>query len=100
MAAVITFLLCLAIVLGSYWAFIVRPEDNAARKLRKRLRAEAPEVSASVSGGRGLTRRHQPLSALKGLDTLLGRTGNLLNPLRQTLQNSGLSLTLGVIVLA
>ena len=39
-----TFGLCLAIVLGAYWAFVVIPEDKSARKLRRRLKAEvAPE---------------------------------------------------------
>ena len=39
-----TFGLCLTIVFGAYWAFVVVPEDKAARKLRRRLKAEvAPE---------------------------------------------------------
>jgi tight adherence protein B len=97
LAVVATFGLCLAIVLGAYWAFVVIPENNSARKLRKRLRAEVP---AEVPTAGRLTRRQAPLSALKGLDSLLGRTGRLLDPLRQTVEQSGLSITIGLIVLA
>ena len=28
-----TFFLCLAIVLGTYWMFVLRPEDSATRAL-------------------------------------------------------------------
>jgi tight adherence protein B len=91
-----TFGLCLTIVFGAYWAFVVVPEDKAARKLRRRLRAEVlPETPAG-----GLTRRTAPLSALKGLDALLGRSGRLIDPLRRTVEQSGLSITIGLVVLA
>jgi tight adherence protein B len=96
LAAVITFTLCLAIILGSYWAFILRLEGRAARKLRKRLRADAPETPAAAAG---LTKRSAPLSALSGLDRLLGRSGRLIDPLRLKLEHSGLSITIGVVVL-
>jgi tight adherence protein B len=97
LAVVATFGLCLAIVLGAYWAFVVIPEDTSARKLRKRLRAEvAPETPRAGA----LTRRAAPLSALKGLDALLGRSGRLVEPLRRTVAQSGLSITIGLIVLA
>ncbi len=92
-----TFGLCLTIVFGAYWAFVVVPEDKAARKLRRRLRAEVlPETPAAG----GLTRRTAPLSALKGLDALLGRSGRLVDPLRRTVEQSGLSITIGLVVLA
>jgi tight adherence protein B len=93
--AAITFVLCLGIVLGAYWAFVVRPEDLTFRRLRKRFRPEAIETV----GRDGLTKRPPPLSALKSLDAVLGRFGRLMDPLRRTLEESGLSLTLGIVVL-
>ncbi len=96
-AVAATFGLCLAIVLGAYWAFVVIPENRSARKLRRRLRAEV--VPESLRAG-GLTRRAAPLSAFKGLDALLGRSGRLVEPLRRTVDQSGLSVTIGLIVLA
>jgi tight adherence protein B len=92
-----TFGLCLAIVLGAYWTFVIVPENKSARKLRKRLRAEhVPEVIAAD----GLSRRTAPLSALKGLDALLSRSGRVVEPLRRAVDESGLSITIGLVVLA
>jgi tight adherence protein B len=98
LAIVATFLLCLAIVLGAYWAFVLIPEDKSARKLRKRLKTEV--VTAGRSPADALTRRAAPLSAVKGLDSLLVRSGRLVDPLRQTVEHSGLSITIGLVVLA
>jgi tight adherence protein B len=92
-----TFGMCLAIVLGAYWALVVIPEDKSARRLRRRLKAE---VVAEGPSAAGLTRRAAPLSALKGLDVLLGRSGRLVEPLRRTVEQSGLSVTIGLVVLS
>jgi tight adherence protein B len=95
-ATIATFVVSLVIVLGSYWVFIVAPEDRAGRKLRRRLK---PGVPAATLGG-ALTRRAPALSALRGLDRLLGRSGRLLNPLRSSVERSGLPLTIGAVLLA
>ena len=92
-----TFGLCLAIILGAYWAFVVIPEDKSARRLRKRLRAEFVPQTTSAEG---LTRRTAPLSGLKGFDSLLGRCGRLIDPIGRTVEQSGLSITIGLVVLA
>jgi tight adherence protein B len=94
--AALTFVLCLVIVLGAYWTFIVRPEDSTLRRLRKRLKQETPEPQ----GGPGLTKRPPPLSALKGLDAMLGRSGKLLDPLRQTIEHSALPVTVGLVLVS
>jgi tight adherence protein B len=98
LAVFATFLLCLTIILGAYWAFVLIPEDKSARTLRKRLRAEI--VTEPRRSTESLTKRTAPLSALKGLDSLLGRSGRLIDPLLQTIEQSGLSITLGLVVLA
>jgi tight adherence protein B len=97
MVVAATFGLCLAIILGAYWAFVVIPEDKSARQLRRRLRAEVVPEGPRTDN---LTRRAAPLSALKGLDALLGRSGRLVEPLRQTVEQSGLTITIGLVVLA
>ncbi len=97
MVVAATFGLCLAIILGAYWAFVVIPEDKSARQLRRRLRAEVVPEGPRTDN---LTRRAAPLSALKGLDALLGRSGRLVDPLRRTVEQSGLSITIGLVVLA
>jgi tight adherence protein B len=91
-----TFGICLLIVLGAYWAFIVLPEDRSGRRLRQRLR---PGRTETVSGS-ALTRRDPRASALKGLDRAFGRTGNLLSPLRLMIERSGLPITIELVVMA
>jgi tight adherence protein B len=91
-----TFLLSLAIVLGAYWTFIVMPEDRAGRKLRQRLRPGVPHMA----GAGRLTRRDPSLSALKGLDSILGRSNRVLTPLRLSVAHSGLPITMDLVFLA
>jgi tight adherence protein B len=97
-AALVTFVVSLLIVGAVYWIFIVLPEDRAARTLRRRLRPETA-ATASVAQLGALTRQAPPLSALKGLDALLGKSGGLLDPLRRTVEQSGLPVTIGLILL-
>jgi tight adherence protein B len=91
-----TFILCAGIILGSYWTFVVRPEDRAARALRRRL-TSAPEDRPTRTD---LTKKDAPLSALKVLDTALVRSGRLLDPVKRSLASSGLPLTIGAVILA
>jgi tight adherence protein B len=94
MAAAVTFALCLSIVLGIYWAFVVLPEDRVSRKLLRRVRRDAvPEPDRE-----GLTRR-APVTVLKRLDSLLGRSGRLVEPLKRSVEYSGLPVTIGMVVL-
>ena len=83
-------------VLVVYWLFIVAPEERAGRALRRRLRPERVDVP---TGGK-LTRRAPPLSALNGLDGLLGRSGRLLRPFRLSVERSGLPITVELVVVA
>jgi tight adherence protein B len=97
LAVIATFGICLAIVLGAYWAFVIIPEDKSAKNLRKRLRAE---LVTDGPGYEALTRRAAPMSALKGLDALLGRSGKIFDPLRRAVDESGLNITTGLVILA
>ena len=91
-----TFAVCLVIVLGAYWAFVVLPEDRSGRKLRQRLKPGRSEAAAASK----LARRDPRVSALKGLDKALGQSGTLLNPLRLMIERSGLPITIELIVVA
>ena len=96
LAAAAAFVVSLVIVLGAYGLFVVLPDERSARRLRRRLN---PEISG-VPIRAGLTRRAPPLSALKGLDVLLGKSGQLVGPLRRVVEQSGLPVTIGLVVLA
>lgn len=92
-----TFVVSLVVVLVVYWLFIVLPEERASRTLRRRLR---PEHVENPAGGGTLTRKAPPLSALKGLDGLLGSSGRVLRPLRLSVERSGLPITIELVVVA
>jgi tight adherence protein B len=91
-----TFVTSLVVVLGIYWLFIVLPEDRASRSLRRRLKADRVETP----GGSTLTRKAARFSAMQGLDGLLGRAGGVLNPLRSTVERSGLPISVELLLLA
>jgi len=91
-----TFVLCASIILGIYWIFEARPEESAARALRRRLRKAAPEGRPARTD---LTKKDAPLSALKAFDAALVRSGHLLDPVRRSLANSGMRVTIGVVLL-
>jgi tight adherence protein B len=92
-----TFIFCAAIVLGVYWMFIVRPEDSAARALRRRLTVSTTEERPAETD---LTRRDAPLTALKALDAALAGSGTLLDPVKRAVTDSGLRVTVGAVLLA
>jgi tight adherence protein B len=94
--AIGTFLLCLAIIGGAYWAFVLRPEERASRRLRRRL---SPERSERRDGDVGLTKKEQ-LTAVKMLDAVLARAGHLDRPIQQSISLAALSLTPGIVLLA
>ncbi len=93
---ILTFVLCAAIVLGIYWTFIVRPETSATRALRRRLRPAVEDRPAPTD----LTKKNAPLSALKVFDVALVGSGRLVDPVKQAVANSGLPVTIGVVLLA
>ncbi len=95
-AAFATFVLCLTIILGGYWVFVVRPEDGSARTLRRRLHPEPVNRPQPTE----LTRKAPPLSALKALDALLARSGSAIKPLQRVIALSGLPLTVGMVLMA
>jgi tight adherence protein B len=95
LAAVLAFVVSLVIVLGAYALFVVMPDARSARQLKGRLKPET--ATAPVRGE--LMRRAAPLSALKGLDGLLGKAGLLVDPLRRAVEDSGLAITTGVVIL-
>jgi Flp pilus assembly protein TadB len=91
----ITFTLVLAIVLGAYWAFVVRPEQVSERAIRARLKPQRTQNLRDT-----LVKARERMSGIGSLDATLARTGNALEPLSDLLARSGLKMTLGTFVLA
>ena len=93
---VITFLTILALVLGMYYLFVVRPEDDDRQKLLRRL----GKTGASASKIGDLERPVQRLSQVLILNRLLTRAQKFSGPLDALVTQSGLRITVGTLVLS
>jgi tight adherence protein B len=91
-----TFVLVMAIVIGMYWAFVLRLEDREHGAVTKRL------VVRSGGGHEerlGVLRDIERLSTIGFLDTALSRAGIVTRPLQRVIALSGVRLTVGSVVL-
>jgi tight adherence protein B len=89
--ALMTFVGVLVIVLGAYWVAVAGPEGRQQSTLRRRLKAEAPSRSRDLK----ILKTRDVLSEIGPLDVLLSRLGALSGPVKKTIDQSGLSLTVG-----
>jgi len=91
----VTFIVFVAIVLGTYWMFVVRPEQDADRSVRRRLRRPgARKIAASVIKAR------ERLSMIGLLDGALSRSQGLVAPIVAIVARSGLQITVGTVLLS
>ena len=95
-AVAATFALCTTIILGTYWMFVVRMEERTSAAIRRRLESAPADKPARTD----LMKKDAPLSAVKMLDAALERSGRLADPLKTAVAHSGLSVSVGVLVLA
>ena len=91
-----TFALVLGIVLGGYWAFVLRLEDSSQRELRRRLKVN----KSAIPGIAHLLRQEQPLSQVAPLNQILRRSAFMAAPIRRQIQRAGMTATVGSLVLA
>jgi tight adherence protein B len=93
--AVLVFALVLTIIFGTYWMFVLAPEQVTERAVRARLRGpRSQKLTASVIKAR------ERLSGLRSLDTVLEKSGALVAPLRELVARSGMRTSIGTIILA
>jgi tight adherence protein B len=93
------FVVTLVVVLGVYWLLLERPEASERDKLRRRLRNV--NVTAAVSGGNvTLVRAEEKLSSMPLFDRLLHTFASVVEPVRRTIELSGLHVSVGAILLA
>ena len=86
----------LLVVFVPYWLLVERPEAAARQALRKRLRKAPAQQAGPAEVGRQATR----LSNIPALDRLLANRESLVGPLHRMVEQSGLKVTVGTIVLA
>jgi tight adherence protein B len=91
------FVVALSTILGAYWIFVVRPEEQAAGVVRKRLKKSGVAARELTSQ---LLREEQNLSAVGPLDRILRRLTGVAGPLELMIEQSGVRLTVGTLLLA
>jgi tight adherence protein B len=92
----LTFVVILAIILGAYYLFVVRPEQDGRTKMLRRVKSATPGA-ASVGQ---LERPKDRLSGVGAVERLLSRAHGVSGPLEQLVTQSGLKMTVGTLVMA
>jgi len=90
-----TFAIVLGIILGVYWGLVVRPETAQESAVLARIGGPAKTAKAAA-----LLKAPQRLSDMRLLDSLLARAGRIVEPLQRSIDQSGLKVTVGIILLA
>jgi tight adherence protein B len=92
---VISFVVLLTGILGAYWMFVVRPEEQVQQAFWRRLKVNR---SARVVQSK-LLKQAQQLSALPSLDATLRRGQSLLQPVELLIEQSGNRMTVATFLL-
>jgi len=93
--AVIVFVMVLAIIVGVYVFFVVRPEVESERAVRARLKSRRVRIV-----NESVVKARERLSVVGFLDTALSRSAGLSSALAALLARSGLQITPGAVLLA
>jgi tight adherence protein B len=84
--ALVTFAICLAVMLGLYWAFVVRPEDARSRELARRVQ----RIDAAKDAVTSVT---TPVSTASVVDALLSSNVRVAAGLEAFIAEAGLPWT-------
>src|SRR5262245_33110066 len=91
-----TFVLVFGIIAGLYWLFVEAPDVKDEHAVRQRLKK-------AVTPGRltkAIAKERERLSDVGFIDALLARSGRLIQPLQLTIAQSGLKVTVSVVLLS
>ena len=92
---IITFVVVLATVLGGYWAFVLRPEQDSKGHAIKRLKAYKHQTAAT-----GIVRTPERVSHIAALEGILARRAGLTSRIQELLTQADVKLTVGAFLLA
>jgi tight adherence protein B len=93
---VVTFVLLFSGICAAYWFFVVRPEQQAGGAVLRRLKA-VRQIKAVQSK---LQKDVRALSAVRGIDTALRRGQSRTKSLQTLIDQSGVQVTVGVVLAA
>lgn len=95
---ILTFVIILALVLGAYWAFVLRLDQADDAAIQKRLKPAETVVAAPQKFR--ILRPVERLSSVGQLNTVLERTGRITAPLQRDLTQAGLQVTVATVLLS
>jgi tight adherence protein B len=87
----------LGLFFGIYWLFVLRAEGDAEAVLARRLK---PTLKLRVAERVSLLKQIVPLSSVPVMEQLFARSSGIIRPLEKLIEGSGLSLSVGKLVLA
>src|SRR6266496_860286 len=90
-----TFAIVFAIVLGGYWLFVLRLEDQAQSTLRRRLKGNTVRQKARLA----ILKETQRLSHLDFLERFLRRNEQLMSGLQRLIEQADVKMSPGLFVL-
>ena len=96
LAVGLSFVVTLVFVLGVYWAFVVRPEQQTQEAFWRRLKVKPSATKIRA----GLEKGAHRLSSVRSFDDLLSRGRDTLQPVELLIEQSGARLTVGTFLLA
>jgi tight adherence protein B len=91
---VVTFILCFGVIYTVYWTFVVRPEEQAAGTVRRRLKKDHAKTVRRAE----LLRQVQAMSAIGPIDALLKRGQSRTKRLQDLIDQAGLKITVGALL--
>lgn len=89
--AIFTFLLCVAVMMGLYWAFVLQPDYERSRALARRV--ESIDPTATKRPATSATSVTAPVTTTSMLDTVLAQNLSLTRKIQQLLHEAGLPWT-------
>ena len=92
---IIVFAAVVAVVLVPYALFVLRPESEDQRRLRKRLKSERKREAAIA-----IVKANEQLSSIGFVDAVLRRSKGLVGPIQRLIRESGKRTTVGRFLLA
>src|SRR4030095_1736398 len=91
----ISFVIMLTGILGAYWLFVIRPEEQVQQAFWKRLKGKRETVRTSCK----LRKKARQLSSVPTFDATLMRSRNVVRPLELLIEQSGNRITVGTFLL-
>jgi tight adherence protein B len=91
---VLTFVVFFAAMYSAYWAFVLRPEEQAAGVVRRRLKKTAGKAALKTQ----LLKQAQAMSAIGSIDKVLKRGQSHTQRVQDLLEQAGMKMTVGTLL--